>query len=67
VRLWNTITEAWKQTFEINHYITSLLFSDDAQYLKTNLGLLGLNSGSFDISQDLHRDESMYAFNESNE
>jgi WD40 repeat protein len=64
VRLWNATTGACKQTFEIDDYITSLIFSDDAQYLKTDLGLLSLDSasGSFDwIYPDLDLDESMYA------
>ena len=61
VRLWDATTVDWKQTFEINCNITSLLFSDNAQYLKTNRGLLSLNSGSLlDDPVDLGLDEPMY-------
>jgi WD40 repeat protein len=44
VRLWDAITGAQKQTLRINITITSLLFSEDGQYLKTNRGDLSLNS-----------------------
>ena len=61
VRFWDATTGDWKQTFEINCDITSLLFSDNAQYLKTNRGLLSLNSGSLlDDPVDLGLDEPMY-------
>jgi WD40 repeat protein len=48
VRLWDATTGAWKQTLEIHATITSLLFSEDGRYIKTNRGLLSLNSGSPD-------------------
>jgi WD40 repeat protein len=46
VQLWDAITGAWK----INGTITSLLFSGDGRYLKTDQGLLSLNSDSSDTS-----------------
>ncbi|KAN0073185.1 hypothetical protein V8E54_008405 [Elaphomyces granulatus] len=48
VRLWDATTAAWKQTLKVNGTIRSLLFSMDGQYLKTDRGLLSLNSGSPD-------------------
>ena len=59
VRLWDATTGAWKQTLEINTTIKSLLFSEDGQYLKTNRGLLSLNSGSLDTC--LHQEQSICA------
>jgi WD40 repeat protein len=50
VRLWDATTGAWKQTLNINTTLESLLFSEDGRYLKTNRGLLRLNSGSPDTS-----------------
>jgi WD40 repeat protein len=46
VRLWDATTGAWKQTLNVNTTIYNLLFSMDGRYLKTDLGLLRLNSGS---------------------
>jgi hypothetical protein len=48
VRLWDATTGAWKQTLNVNTTIRSLLFSMDGRYLKTDRGLLSLNSGSPD-------------------
>ena len=48
VRLWDATTGAWKQTLNVNTTIHSLLFSMDGRYLKTDRGLLSLNSGSPD-------------------
>jgi hypothetical protein len=47
-RLWSATTGAWKQTLNVNTTIRSLLFSMDGRYLKTDQGLLSLNSGSPD-------------------
>ncbi|KAN0070408.1 vegetative incompatibility protein HET-E-1 [Elaphomyces granulatus] len=54
VRLWSATTGAWKQTLKVNATIQSLLFSMDGRYLKTDRGLLSLNSGSPDtyLSQE---------------
>ncbi|KAN0086965.1 hypothetical protein V8E54_000653 [Elaphomyces granulatus] len=49
VRLRDATTGAWKQTLNVNITICSLLFSMDGRYLKTDRGLLSLNSGSHDI------------------
>ncbi|KAN0077506.1 hypothetical protein V8E54_005810 [Elaphomyces granulatus] len=46
VRLWDATTGALKQTLEINMTIRSLSFSEDGRHLKTDQGLLSLNSGS---------------------
>jgi hypothetical protein len=46
------VTGAWKQTFQIDRYIGSLLFSDDRQ--------LSLNSSSFDKCLQEDQDESIY-------
>jgi WD40 repeat protein len=40
VRLWDATTGVWKPVFEIDGYITTLLFSQDGRYLKTDRGLL---------------------------
>ncbi|KAN0085607.1 hypothetical protein V8E54_002074 [Elaphomyces granulatus] len=48
VRLWDATTGAWEQTLNVNKAIRSLLFSMDGRYLKTDRGLLSLNSGSPD-------------------
>ena len=61
VRLRDATTGAWKQTFKINRYIRSLLFSEDGRYLKTDRGLLSLNSGSFDTCLHEDRHQSIYA------
>jgi WD40 repeat protein len=57
VRLWDAITGARKQTLRISMSITSLLFSDDGRYLKTDHGLLSLDSGS--PHARLHQDQLM--------
>ncbi|KAN0087004.1 WD40-repeat-containing domain protein [Elaphomyces granulatus] len=49
VQLWDATTGTWKQTLNVNVTIYSLLFSMDGRYLKTDRGLLSLNSGSPDI------------------
>ena len=59
VRLWDATTGAWKQTLEINTTIASLLFSEDGRYLKTDRGLLSLNSGSLDTC--LRQEQSICA------
>jgi WD40 repeat protein len=48
VRLWNATTGARKKTLNVNVTIYSLLFSMDGRYLKTDRGLLSLNSGPLD-------------------
>ncbi|KAN0073083.1 hypothetical protein V8E54_009197 [Elaphomyces granulatus] len=48
VQIWDATTGAWKQTLNVNVTIYSLFFSMDGQYLKTDRGLLSLNSGSPD-------------------
>ena len=65
VRLWDATTGAWKQTFKTSVYILELSFSEDGRYLKTEEGLLSLDSGSFVTS--FHRDQSIYAISINNE
>ncbi|KAN0085478.1 WD40-repeat-containing domain protein [Elaphomyces granulatus] len=48
VRLWDATTGTWNQTLNVPTVIHSLLFSMDGQYLKTDRGLLRLNSGTPD-------------------
>ncbi|KAN0085480.1 hypothetical protein V8E54_001947 [Elaphomyces granulatus] len=48
VRLWDATTGTWNQTLNVPTVIRSLLFSTDGQYLKTDRGLLRLNSGTPD-------------------
>jgi WD40 repeat protein len=50
VRLWDTATGTMKQTFEINTFITSLSFSIDGKYLKTDRGILPLDTQSSHMS-----------------
>ncbi|KAN0069077.1 hypothetical protein V8E54_012706 [Elaphomyces granulatus] len=59
VRLWDATTGAWKWTLDVNVTIHSLLFSMDGQYLKTDRGLLSLNSGSSDTY--LYQEQSICA------
>ena len=59
MRLWDVTSGAWKQTFETRVHITNLLFSEDGRYLKTDQGLLSLDSGLFGTS--FHRDQPVYA------
>jgi WD40 repeat protein len=66
VWLWDVVTGAWKQTFEIDCYVASLLFSD-GQYLKTDRGMLSLNSGSFGLYLHPNRDQSINAISIDNE
>ncbi|KAN0075953.1 hypothetical protein V8E54_007223 [Elaphomyces granulatus] len=47
VRLWDT-TGAWEQTLNVDVSIKSLLFSEDGRYLRTERGLLCLDTGSPD-------------------
>jgi WD40 repeat protein len=49
VRLWDATTGTWKQTFKIGSCGNSLLLSEDGRYLKTNGGLLSLNSSLTNI------------------
>src|SRR6202034_3073335 len=46
VRLWDPATGAALQTLEVDVSLYSIFFSRDAQYLKTNRGLLSLQSSS---------------------
>jgi hypothetical protein len=46
VRLWDPATEAVLQTLEVDVSLHSISFSRDTQYLKTNRGLLSLQSSS---------------------
>ena len=46
VRLWDPTTGAALQTLEVDEILDSISFSRDAQYLKTNRGLLSLQSSS---------------------
>ncbi|KAN0086995.1 vegetative incompatibility protein HET-E-1 [Elaphomyces granulatus] len=62
VRLWDATTGAWKQTLNVNTTIRSLLFSMDSRYLKTDRGLLSLNSGSLDTY--LHRECAIFVNDE---
>ncbi|KAN0086979.1 hypothetical protein V8E54_000667 [Elaphomyces granulatus] len=48
VRIWDATTGAWKQTLNVNTTIRSLLSLLNGQDLKTDQGLLSLNSGSPD-------------------
>ncbi|KAN0080626.1 wd-repeat protein [Elaphomyces granulatus] len=59
VRLWDATTGAWKQTLNVKATIRSLLFSMDGRCLKTDRGLLSLNSGSSDTH--LHQKQSICA------
>jgi hypothetical protein len=61
VRLWDATSGAWKHTFKIGICSSNLLFSEDGQYLKTDRGLLSLNSGSFDVYLSQALDEPIYA------
>ncbi|KAN0087189.1 hypothetical protein V8E54_000877 [Elaphomyces granulatus] len=65
VRLWDTTTGACKQTLNVNVTIFSLLFSMDGQYLKTDRGLLSLNSGSPDTY--LYQEQSICAISANRE
>ena len=65
MRLWDATTGVCKQTFETSRYITNLLFSEDGQYLKTDQGLLSLDSGSFGIN--FHWDQPIYGISINNE
>jgi WD40 repeat protein len=47
IRLWNAATGAHRQTFHVKQFLRSLSFSEDGQYLKTDRGLLNLDSVSF--------------------
>jgi WD40 repeat protein len=62
VRLWDATTGAWKQTLNVKISIYSLLFSMDGRYLKTDRGLLSLNSDSSDIY--LHQKRSIFVTDE---
>ncbi|KAN0066955.1 vegetative incompatibility protein HET-E-1 [Elaphomyces granulatus] len=57
VRLWDATTGAWEQTLNVNTILKSLLFSEDGRYLKTDRGLLRLNSGSPDTC--LYQEQSI--------
>jgi WD40 repeat protein len=59
VQFCDATTGAWKQTLNVNTIIRSLLFSMDGRYLKTDRGLLSLNSGSPDTY--LHQEQSICA------
>ncbi|KAN0085554.1 Quinonprotein alcohol dehydrogenase-like superfamily [Elaphomyces granulatus] len=59
VRLLDATTGAWKRTLDVNVFIRSLLFSMDGRYLKTDRGLLSLNSGSPDTC--LRQEQSICA------
>jgi WD40 repeat protein len=48
VRLWDVTTGAWKQTPDVLLNVGSTLSSEDGRYLKTDRGLLRLDSGSPD-------------------
>ena len=61
VRLWDATTGAWGQTFEIGSCSNILLFSEDGRYLKTDRGLLNLNSSSSNMCLYRDQDESIYA------
>jgi WD40 repeat protein len=65
VWLWDVITGARKQTLTLNITIKSLLFSEDGRYLKTDQGLLSLNSGSPDTR--LHQEQPMYGISVNDE
>ncbi|OXV11492.1 hypothetical protein Egran_00747 [Elaphomyces granulatus] len=65
VRLWYAITGAQKQKLKTNITITSLLFSEDGRYLKTERGLLSLNSVSSDTC--LHHERSMHGISVNDE
>jgi len=65
VRLWDATTGTWKRTFKPKIYIANLIFSEDGRYLKTDRGLLSLNSGSLNTS--LCRNHSIYSIFISNE
>jgi hypothetical protein len=58
VRLWDATTGARKQTLNVNTVLRSLLFSEDGRYLKTDRGLLRLNSGSPDTC--LYQEQSIF-------
>ncbi|KAN0075950.1 hypothetical protein V8E54_007220 [Elaphomyces granulatus] len=58
VRLWDTTTGAWEQTLNVDVSIKSLLFSEDGRYLRTERGLLRLDSGSPD---DTHQEQAICA------
>ncbi|KAN0083567.1 hypothetical protein V8E54_002655 [Elaphomyces granulatus] len=62
VRLWDATTGACNQTLNVNIVIRSLLFSIDGRYLKTDRGLLSLNSGSPDAY--LHQERAIFVNNE---
>jgi WD40 repeat protein len=65
VRLWDASTGAWKQTLEPNIAIASPLFSEGGRYLKTDRGLLSLNSDSPDTF--LPQEQSIYAISVNSE
>ncbi|KAN0083541.1 WD40-repeat-containing domain protein [Elaphomyces granulatus] len=62
VRLWDATTGACNQTLNVNTVIRSLLFSMDGRYLKTDRGLLSLNSGSPDTY--LHQGRAIFVNDE---
>jgi WD40 repeat protein len=49
VRLWDAATGAEKQTLVVHISITSLSFSNNGKYLKSDRGMLPLNSDSSDM------------------
>ena len=57
----DSTTLTWKQTFNVtsNMVTRSLLFSMGGRYLKTDRGLLSLNSGS--LATYLHQEQSICA------
>ncbi|KAN0078645.1 Pfs, NACHT and WD domain protein [Elaphomyces granulatus] len=65
VRLWDATTGAWKQTLNVKRSIYSLSFSMDGRYLKTDRGLLSLNSDSPDTF--LPQEQSIYAISVNSE
>ncbi|KAN0075952.1 NAD(P)-binding domain protein [Elaphomyces granulatus] len=62
VRLWDTTTGAWKRTLNLNVRIESLLFSEDGRYLRTNRGLLRLDSGLPDDTR--HQEQAIFVNHE---
>jgi WD40 repeat protein len=51
VRLWDAATGVEKRTLEVNIQVTSLSYSNDGKYLKTDRGLLLLNSNLSDMPE----------------
>jgi WD40 repeat protein len=58
VRLWDATTGARKQILEVNVLVSSLSFTEDGRYLKTDRGLLSLDSGL--VPTYLHREQLIY-------